>query len=131
MYSLGVRSKARLKGVHPDLVKVVEKAIQLTTVDFTVLEGVRDLIRQKKLFESGASQTMNSRHIPGADGFAKAVDLGAWVDDQVDWSWPLYAKINAAMQQAATVLGVPIIWGGNWKSFKDGPHFELDRKAYP
>ena len=65
MYSLGVRSKARLKGVHPDLVKVVEKAIQLTTVDFTVLEGVRDAVRQEKLVESGASQTMNSRHLTG------------------------------------------------------------------
>jgi peptidoglycan L-alanyl-D-glutamate endopeptidase CwlK len=131
MYSLGVRSKARLKGVHPDLVKVVERAINLTTVDFTVLEGVRDPIRQKKLVESGASQTMNSRHIPGADGFAKAVDLGAWVDDQVDWSWPLYAKINAAMQEASKQVGVPIEWGGGWRTFKDGPHFQLPRKEYP
>lgn len=126
MYSLGVRSKARLKGVHPDLVKVVEKAIQLTTVDFTVLEGVRDAVRQKKLLESGASQTMNSRHLTG-----HAVDLGAWVDDQVDWSWPLYHKINAAMQEASKLVGVPIEWGGNWRTFKDGPHFQLSRKEYP
>lgn len=126
MYSLGVRSKARLKGVHPDLVKVVEKAIQLTTVDFTVLEGVRDAVRQKKLVESGASQTMNSRHLTG-----HAVDLGAWVDDQVDWSWPLYHKINAAMQEASKLVGVPIEWGGNWRTFKDGPHFQLPRKEYP
>ena len=126
MYSLGVRSKARLKGVHPDLVKVVEKAIQLTTVDFTVLEGVRDTIRQKKLVESGASQTMNSRHLTG-----HAVDLGAWVDDQVDWSWPLYHKINAAMQEASKLVGVPIEWGGNWRTFKDGPHFQLPKKEYP
>jgi len=126
MYSLGVRSKARLKGVHPDLVKVVEKAIQLTTVDFTVLEGVRDAVRQKKLVESGASQTMNSRHLTG-----HAVDLGAWVDDQVDWSWPLYHKINAAMQEASKLVNVPIEWGGNWRTFKDGPHFQLPRKEYP
>jgi peptidoglycan L-alanyl-D-glutamate endopeptidase CwlK len=125
MYSLGVRSKARLKGVHPDLIKVVERAIQLTTVDFTVLEGVRDAVRQKKLVESGASQTMNSRHLTG-----HAVDLGAWVDDQVDWSWPLYAKINAAMQEASKQVGVPIEWGGNWK-MRDGPHFQLPRKEYP
>lgn len=130
MYTLGVRSRARLKGVHPDLVKVVERAINLTTVDFTVLEGVRDPMRQKKLVEAGASQTMNSRHIPGADGFAKAVDLGAWVDDQVDWSWPLYAKINDAMQEAAKQVGVDITWGGDWK-MRDGPHFELSRKSYP
>ena len=126
MYSLGVRSKARLKGVHPDLVKVVEKAIQLTTVDFTVLEGVRDAVRQKKLVESGVSQTMKSRHLTG-----HAVDLGAWVDDQVDWSWPLYHKINTAMQEASKLVGVPIEWGGNWRTFKDGPHFQLPKKEYP
>ena len=131
MYTLGVRSKARLKGVHPDLVKVVERAINITTVDFTVLEGVRDPLRQKKLVEAGASQTMNSRHIPGADGFAKAVDLGAWVDDEVRWDWPLYHKIAAAMLEAARELNVKIVWGGSWTKFRDGPHFELDRKAYP
>lgn len=81
MYKLGPRSQTRLKGVHPDLVKVVERAIEITTVDFTVLEGLRDPARQKTLMESGASQTLNSRHITG-----HAVDLGAWVDNQVDWS---------------------------------------------
>ena len=131
MYTLGPRSKLRLKGVHPDLVKVVERAINLTVVDFTVLEGVRDPLRQKKLVESGASQTMSSRHIPGADGFAKAVDLGAWVDDQVDWSWPLYHQIAAAMKEASKQLGIPIEWGGDWRTFRDGPHFQLPRKEYP
>ena len=131
MYTLGPRSKMRLNGVHPDLVKVVERAIQITTVDFTVLEGVRDPLRQRTLVDSGASQTMNGRHIPGADGYAKAVDLGAWVDDQIDWSWPLYHKIAAAMKEAAKQVGVPIEWGGDWKSFKDGPHFQLPRKEYP
>lgn len=131
MYTLGVRSKARLKGVHPDLVKVVERAIQITTVDFTVLEGVRTPERQKILVESGASQTMNSRHIPGADGFAKAVDLGAWVDDEVRWDWPLYHKIAAAMKEAAKQVNVPIEWGGDWRTFKDGPHWQLAHKEYP
>ena len=126
MYTLGVRSKSRLKGVHPDLVKVVERAIQITTVDFTVLEGVRDPQRQRTLVDSGASQTLNSRHITG-----HAVDLGAWVDDQVDWSWPLYHKIAAAMKEAAKQVGVPIEWGGDWRTFKDGPHFQLPRKEYP
>jgi len=126
MYTLSARSKSRLKGVNPDLVKVVERAIQITTVDFTVLEGVRDPQRQRTLVESGASQTLNSRHITGY-----AVDLGAWVDDQVDWSWPLYHKIAAAMKEAAKQVGVPIEWGGDWRTFKDGPHFQLPRKEYP
>lgn len=126
MYKLGPRSKTRLQGVHPDLVKVVERAIQITLVDFTVLEGLRDPMRQKKLVEAGSSQTLNSRHITG-----HAVDLGAWVDDQVDWSWPLYAQIATAMKTAAKELNVPIVWGGDWRTFKDGPHFELSRKEYP
>ena len=126
MFKLGKRSVERLQGVHPDLVKVVERAIDLSPVDFTVLEGLRSPERQQTLVASGASQTLNSRHITG-----HAVDLGAWVDNQVDWSWPLYHKIANAMKAAANELGVAIVWGGDWKTFKDGPHFELDRKYYP
>jgi peptidoglycan L-alanyl-D-glutamate endopeptidase CwlK len=125
MYTLGPRSRQRLKGIHPDLVKVVERAIEISTIDFTVLEGLRTPERQKALLEAGASQTLNSRHITG-----HAVDLGAWVDNQVDWSWPLYHKIAAAMKDAATQEGVSIVWGGDWK-MRDGPHFELARKVYP
>jgi len=126
VFSLGPRSKQRLRGVHPDLVKVVERAIKITDVDFTVLEGLRTPERQKALVEAGASQTLNSRHLTG-----HAVDLGAWVGDEVRWDWPLYHKIAAAMKEAAKQEGVSIVWGGGWRTFKDGPHFELDRKAYP
>jgi len=126
VFKLGKRSIERLQGVHPDLVRVVERAIDLTPVDFTVLEGLRSPERQQTLVASGASQTLNSRHITG-----HAVDLGAWVDNQVDWSWPLYTKIANAMKAAANELGIAIVWGGDWRTFKDGPHFELDRKFYP
>lgn len=126
MYKLGPRSVARLKGVHPDLVKVVERAIGLTSVDFTVLEGLRSMDRQRVLVASDASQTLKSRHLTG-----HAVDLGAWVDEQVDWSWPLYDKIAEAMKLAGSQLNVPIEWGGNWEKFKDGPHFQLPWKEYP
>jgi len=125
MYKLGPRSVHRLKGVHEDLVKVVERAIEISTVDFAVLEGLRTPERQKMLMEAGASQTLNSRHITG-----HAVDLGAWVDNQVDWSWPLYHKIAAAMKEAARQVNVPIEWGGDWK-MKDGPHWQLPWKDYP
>lgn len=125
-FKLGPRSVARLKGVHPDLVKVVERAIELTPVDFTVLEGLRSLERQKALVAAGASQTLKSRHLDG-----HAVDLGAWVDEQVDWSWPLYGKIAGAMKAAAAELNIPIEWGGDWKKFRDGPHFQLPWKDYP
>jgi peptidoglycan L-alanyl-D-glutamate endopeptidase CwlK len=125
-YQLGKRSLARLEGVHPDLVKVVKRAIEITEVDFTVLEGVRTVSRQRQLVKSGASKTMNSRHLTG-----HAVDLGAWVGGKVRWDWPLYYKIAAAMKQAAKELGQPIEWGGDWRSFKDGPHWQLPWREYP
>ncbi len=125
-FRLGKRSLKRLEGVHPDLVTVVHAAIKITKIDFTVLEGMRTLVRQEKLVASGASKTMNSRHLTG-----HAVDLGAWVDRRVAWDWPLYYQIAAAMKAAAADLRVEIDWGGDWRSFKDGPHWQLNWQAYP
>ena len=115
----------RLNGVHPELVKVVKRAIQITEVDFMVTEGLRTKARQVELVKAGASRTMNSRHITG-----HAVDVAAMVGGKVRWDWALYPKIAKAMKQAADELDVMIVWGGDWKSFKDGPHFELDRRYY-
>lgn len=126
MFFLSQRSKNRLKGVHPDLASVVHRAIQLTTVDFTVLEGLRTLERQKELVEIGASKTMNSRHLSG-----HAVDLGALVKGVVRWDWPLYHEIAKAMKDAAKELGVDLGWGGDWRTFPDGPHFQLSWEKYP
>lgn len=125
-YELSTKSLKKLHGVHPDLVSIVERAIQITPVDFAVLEGLRPIARQKRLVESGASMTMKSRHLTG-----HAVDLGAWVDSQLAWDWPLYYEIAAAMKQAAQELRIPLEWGGDWSSFKDGPHFQLPWKGYP
>ncbi len=125
-YQLSKRSKDRLSGVHPDLVRVVEKAIEISDIDFTVLEGVRSMARQQQLVAAGASQTMQSRHITG-----HAVDLAPYVGGQVRWDWPLYHKLAATVKKAAEDVGVPIEWGGDWTSFKDGPHFQLPRKEYP
>lgn len=130
-FVLGTKSRKMLQGVHPDLVRVVERAIQVTDTDFTVLEGVRSIETQKKYVASGASTTMNSRHLKAPNGYAHAVDLGALVGGKINWSWPLYHKIAAAMKQAARELGVELVWGGDWRTFKDGPHFELSWKKYP
>lgn len=125
-FSLSQKSKDRLSGVHPDLVAVVKRAIEISTVDFAVLEGVRSKTRQEQLVAAGASQTMNSRHLTG-----HAVDLGAMVAGTVRWDWPLYFKVADAVKKAAAELGTPIEWGGDWKKFKDGPHFQLPFKEYP
>lgn len=125
-FTLSAQSKRRLLGVHPHLVLIVNRAITITEIDFTVLEGLRTTARQKELVEAGASQTLKSRHITG-----HAVDLGAMMGGKVAWDWPLYHKVADAMKQAAKELNLPIVWGGDWVTFKDGPHFELPRKLYP
>ena len=125
-FILSKRSNDNLHGVHPALCSVVRRAIEITEIDFVVTEGLRTKERQAELFKAGASQTMNSRHLTG-----HAVDLAAWVGNRVDWSWPLYKKLATAMQSAADELGVQIVWGGSWRSFPDGPHFELNRSVYP
>lgn len=117
---LNVRSEKNLCGVHEDLVKVVRRAAEITEVDFIVTEGLRTKERQEQLVKAGASRTMNSKHLTG-----HAVDLAAVVGTEVRWDWPLYHKLAKAMKTAAEELKVPLQWGGDWKSFKDGPHFEL------
>ena len=122
-FILSNRSLSNLEGVHPDLVGVVKRAICLTSQDFTVIEGIRSLARQEQLVASGASQTMNSRHLTG-----HAVDL---VPYPVSWDWPLFYPIADAMKLAAEELNVDLEWGGDWRTFKDGPHFQLSWSQYP
>jgi peptidoglycan L-alanyl-D-glutamate endopeptidase CwlK len=156
-YRLGAQSRAELKGVHPDLVKVVERAIQITVQDFSVHDGLRTLEEQKRYVASGASQTLNSKHRAQADGYGHAVDLVPFINGKMRWEWePIYV-IAVAVWQAARELGVAVRWGGAWidmadikagtpgamkaayeaygvarrragkKAFTDGPHFELVR----
>ncbi len=121
-YSFSQRSIDKLKGVNVDLVSVVFRALELSEIDFAVTEGLRTKERQAELVKAGASKTMNSRHITG-----HAVDLAAIVGGEIRWDWPLYEKIAKAMKQAAYELNIKIEWGGDWKSFKDGPHFQLPK----
>lgn len=123
---LSSRDRQRLIGVHPDLIRVVELAAQRTPLPFCVLEGVRTAKRQALLVAAGASKTLKSRHLTG-----HAVDLAALVGGKVRWDWPLYGVLAAAMKAAAETAGVGLEWGGDWRDFKDGPHFQLPRSKYP
>lgn len=139
---LGARSLSRLEGVHPDLVRVVKKAATMSSLDFTVLEGLRTSARQKQLFDQGATKTMNSRHLTG-----HAVDIAPMLGGTIRWDWPLYLQLAEIVRSASIAEKVPIRWGGTWKlltdakgpitakiisrSFPDGPHFELPRNIYP
>lgn len=151
-FLLGVKSIQRLQGAHPKLEAVVRMAIKRTSQDFTVQEGLRSSARQKILVASGASKTLNSKHLEQPDGFGHAVDLVPWIDGTARWEWgPIY-HIASAVREAAIMLGTPVRWGGVWDrrlndlpagadglkaavaeyvarhpgpDFLDGPHFEL------
>lgn len=147
-FKLSQRSLSNLENVNPYLVGVVKRAIELTKVDFGVIEGLRTPERQRELVQAGASKTMMSKHLEG-----KAVDLMAYIGSRASWELNLYDDIADAMKRAAQELQVPIRWGGAWnvpdirdwegtmqeamnhyidvrrgqgrKPFIDGPHFEL------
>jgi peptidoglycan L-alanyl-D-glutamate endopeptidase CwlK len=125
-YSFGKRSLERLKGVHPDIVRVMKRAIAASDIDFTVIEGMRTATRQRQLVKAGASTTMRSRHLTG-----HAVDIAPLVKGEVRWDWPLYHRLAKIVKEAAAAEGVPLEWGGDWVRFKDGPHWQLPWKAYP
>lgn len=133
-FKLGTRSRDNLKGVHPDLVKVVEKAIELTTQDFVVIEGVRTAERQKELYAQGRTKPgprvtnvdgvkTKSNHQVKEDKYGHAVDI---VPYPVDWNSSIkFDNIANAMKLAACQLGIKITWGGDWTKLIDKPHFEL------
>lgn len=128
---MDARSERNLQGVHQDLQRVIRAAHAAMSgradgLSFTVIEGLRTQKRQAELVAAGASRTMNGRHLTG-----HAVDLMATVAGKGRWDWPLYATLGALVKAEASRLGVAITWGGDWPRLRDGPHFELDRKAYP
>lgn len=146
-YTLDARSLSRLNGVHPKLVAVTKRAIALSDVDFAVIEGVRTLEKQKEYVDRGASRTMSSRHLLQEDGYSHAVDLVPLIEKgltdkqweyskgdldigknaKIPWGeWRAFQTVSQAMKRAAAELGVRITWGGDWKTFKDGPHFQIE-----
>ena len=130
--TLSASGLAKLDGLHPDLHKVVLRAAAISGMDFTVLEVLRTVERQRQLVAKGASKTMKSRHLPHpSDGKSRAVDLAPTEEGKVSWAWPLYYQFAKIMKQAAVDVGVKIEWGGDWKTFKDGPHWQLPWAQYP
>lgn len=120
------KSLAKFKGVHPDLVKVMMLAVEKSPIGLLVLEGMRTVERQKELFAHHATTTMHSRHLNG-----HAVDIAPMFNGKVRWDWPLYYKIAPIIKGSAKALNIPIEWGGDWHTFKDGPHWQLPFKEYP
>lgn len=124
-YKFSAKSLERLSGVHPDLQRVMSEAITDSPLDFGITEGLRTKERQQELFNSGKSQTMRSRHLTG-----HAVDIAIFIDGKANWDFKNYQIVADHIKAVAKLNDVPIVWGGDWVSFKDGPHFELDRSKY-
>lgn len=125
-FKFSARSLKNLEDVHPDLVRVVTEALAISPVDYGIIEGVRTVERQKRLFDTGASHTMKSRHLHGF-----AVDFMCFIKGVGTWEEKYYGEVAGAMAIAAEKLGIPIVWGGSWTSFKDEDHIELDKNVYP
>lgn len=125
-FKFSARSRGNLEGVHPDLVAVMERALEITPIDFIVIEGLRTKERQRELVRIGQSWTMNSRHLTG-----HAVDLLPIGVGGPAFDWPLYYKLAPAVKEAALELDVDLEWGGDWSKHKDGPHFQLAWDTYP
>lgn len=118
--------QARLVGVHPHLVRVV-LAAKRAGLSFRLVEGVRTKARQRALFAAGSSQILNSRHITG-----HAVDLYPVVNGIIETKhWPAFHTFARQFKKVAIQVQVPVQWGGDWRTFKDGPHWELPRSLYP
>ena len=132
---LTAQDEAHLKKVHPDLSRVIRRAAAMwpsNDLTFFITCSLRTLEEQKKLFAAKATRTMNSRHLPGkSNKLSHAVDLAIKMGGKIRWDWPLYAQMAKTIKAAAKAEKVPITWGGDWVSFKDGPHFELPRNLYP
>ena len=124
-FTFSQRSEKNLNGIHPDLEKVVRRALKISSVDFGITEGLRTREKQKLLVATGKSQTMNSRHLTG-----HAVDVIAYPTAAGSWEMTYYRLIAKAFKQASEELSIATEWGGNWTTLKDGPHFQLRAQDY-
>lgn len=120
------RSFNHLAGVRPELVILAYHALLLSPIPFQIIDGLRTPQEQDDLLAAGKSRTLRSRHLTG-----HAIDVVAIQDDKISWDWSLYTLIAESFKRASAETGIKVNWGGDWKGFRDGPHFELDRAEFP
>ena len=121
MFNFSNMSLEKMNGVNSKLVILMKEAIKNSPYDFKITEGLRTVERQKELVKTGKSKTMNSYHLKG-----KAVDIAVLIDNKVTWDFKYYKEVADCVKEVAKKLGYVITWGGDWKTFKDGPHFQIE-----
>lgn len=124
--SLNFRSVKNLAGLHPDLVKFITTLHDESHIDFEIIHGLRTQKQEDEYVAQGKSQTSHSRHIHGF-----AVDIAVLVLGEIDWNSANYVIIGDVAKCVSSELGIPVVWGGGWKTLKDYGHFELNRNTYP
>lgn len=132
IFTFGQRSESELRGVHPDLVAVVRRALELTAVDFAVHDGLRTDAEQAEYVRTGVSKTMNSKHLLQHDGYGHAVDLVPYVNGKLRWEWPVCYQVAAAVKQATVEFGLVLTWGGVFDSRLNdlGPNLSTEVDSY-
>ena len=122
-------SKNRMRGVNDLLVSVLNRAIEISKVDFGIPStgGVRTESEQHKLFCDGKSKA-DGRYKKSKHQLGEAIDVFAYVGGKATWDLLYMAQVACAILQAASELGVSVQWGGHWSSFIDTPHFEIKKK---
>lgn len=124
-FKWSARSLRELKGIHPDLRKVCDLALKLSHIDFLIVDGLRTVEEQREYVRKGASKTMKSNHLKG-----HAVDFAVIINGKVSWHSGSMKEVAQCFKRAAAELGIKIKWGGDWRTFKDYPHIELDQSVY-
>ncbi len=118
------RSEREMRGIHPKLRKIADLALEYSELDFIVTDGKRTLAEQRAYVRKGASKTMRSKHLTG-----RALDFVALVDGRISWESGPMTKVAKAFKKASKELGIPIVWGGDWRGSWDKPHIELGRSV--
>ena len=121
MFNFSKASLDKMNGVDSKLVNLMKEAIKDSPYDFGITEGIRTLERQKELFAQGKTKTLKSYHLVG-----KAVDVKVYVNGEITWDFKYYKEVADCVKEVARKLGYVITWGGDWKTFKDGPHFQIE-----
>lgn len=92
--------------------------------DISILCGHRGEEEQNKAFNDGKSKVRFpfSKHNKTP---SLAVDIAPY-NNGINWNdLEAFKNLGELVKKKANELNINIAWGGDWKTFKDMPHFEI------
>lgn len=151
-FRLSKKSLEKLDGVHPKMVELCLEVINVSPIDFAIVQGVRTKAHQEALYAQGrkglsevnmlrqraglgkltdkendkvVTWTMDSKHIPKSDGHGRAIDFAAVVDGKITWDTDYYAPIVNTFKAISKKMGLKITCGIDWNP-KDWGHIQIE-----